>query len=261
MAVIREAHDRFRLRFADLERTGVLGLFRPEARDVDPYLICRAVIEVMRQASLRSPSGRLLLWNTYRVILARPDHEPLRAVVRLVHADLEAALAAEAAALGAEVVGELRVHLVADESGELAQGEAVVRVEFAPAAGRENGAPGELTVHFPGAAVAGQIENATVLPSRAPAAAGGRPCVLVWQGGRVRVPPGVVTAVGRAHAGQPERFIALAGVSPRISKQHFWLAPRAGAVAVGRFPSANPIEVAGTLVAAGAQIDVTDLPV
>ena len=263
-AVVREAHDRFRVRFADLERGGVLGLFRPPGREVDPFLICRAVVEVMRQASLRSASGRPLLWNEYRMILARADHAPLRALERQLRGDLESALVAEAARLGAEVVGDLRVHLAADDSDELGPGEAVVRVEFAPADRARADAPGDLTVRIAGQTISGLIENATVLPG--PRSAGGRPlaqerpCVLVWQGGRVRVPPGLVTAVGRAHAGQPPQFVPLAGVSTRISKQHFWLLPRAGAVTLGRFPSANPVEVAGALVAAGQQIELAELP-
>src|SRR5262245_46259134 len=132
--VIREAHNRFRVRFVDLERGGVLGMFRPQAREVDPFLICRAIAEVMRQASLRGPSGRPLLWNEYRLILAPVDLEPLRALGARMQSDLEGALAAEVAGLGAEVVGDLRIHVVADESGELASGEAVIRVDFAPTA-------------------------------------------------------------------------------------------------------------------------------
>lgn len=260
-AVMREAPDRFRVRFAELERGGLVGLFRPERREVDPFLICRAIGEILRQASLRSSAGRPLLWNHYRMILARADLEPLRALEQRLERDLVGALAAEAAALSAEVVGDLRVELVADESGELAAGEAVVRVEFAPASGARPAVQGgELTVNIAAATLSGEIRNATVLPA-SPAAAMGRACRLVWQAGSATIAPGVVTAVGRAHAGQPERFVALAGAGPRISKQHAWLLPGPAGVTVGRFPTANPVEVDGRLVTAGQQLDVVRLPV
>lgn len=258
-AVIRDAHNRFRVRFAELERGGVFGLFRPPGRDVDPFLICRAIAEIMRHASLRSPAGRPLLWNDYRVVLAPADLEPLRALEGRLQGDLETTLAAEAANLGAEVVGDLCIHLVADESGELPQGEAVVRVEFAPAGRAAAPGAGDLTVRLSGRAIAGMIENATVLP--ATRAAAGRACRLAWQGGSAAIAPGATTVVGRAHSGQPERFVPLAGVSTRISKQHVWILPDPAGVSVGRFASANPVEVDGKLVTRGQRALLVRLPV
>lgn len=255
-AVLREAHDRFRVRFAELERGGLLGLFRPPAREVDPFLICRAIVEIMRQASLRSPAGRTLLWNEYRMLLPAADLEPLRPLELRLRRELEAELAAEAARLGAEVAGDLRVHLVADESGELAAGEAVVRVGF----GRDAFAvgAGDMTVQISGHTISGAIENATVLPDTSPAA---RACRLSWAGGAASLPPGVQSRIGRPHAGAPDRFVALAGASARISKQHLWVTPGPAAIAIGRFAGANPVEVAGELIAAGQAIEVAELPV
>ena len=256
-AVIQEAHDRFRIRFAELERGGVAGMFRPERRQVDPFLLCRAIGEVLRLASLRSPAGRPLLWNDYRMILAPADLEPLRALGRRLERDLVSALAGEAAGLDAEVVGDLRVELVADESGELAPGEAVVRVGFAPDRSERASAGGELTVNIAAATLSGEIRNATVLAR--PAA--GRACRLAWQGGTALIAPGAMTAIGRAHQGEPERFVRLTGASPRINKQQAWLLPGPAGVTIGRFPAANPVEVDRRLVAAGQQIEVPQLPV
>ena len=258
-AVIRETHNRFRVRFAELERGGVLGLFRPPSRDVDPFLIGRAIVEIMRHASMRSPAGRPLLWNDYRMVLARADLEPLRALESRLRADLETALAAEAANLGAEVLGDLCVHLVADESGELGPGEAVVRVEFAPAGRGAAPGAGDLTMRVSSRALTGEIDNATVLPASRPAVAGS--CRLTWQAGSAAIPSGATTVVGRPHSAQPERFVPLAGASTRISKQHFWILPGPTGVTVGRFPSANPVEVDGNLIAAGQTVDLVRLPV
>ena len=258
-AVIRETHNRFRVRFAELERGGVLGLFRPPSRAVDPFLIGRAIVEIMRQASLRNPAGRPLLWNDYRMVLARADLEPLRALENRLRADLETTLAAEAASLGAEVVGDLCVHLVADESDELGPGEAVVRVEFAPADRAAAPDVGDLTMRVSSRALTGEIDNATVLPAARPAAAGS--CRLTWQAGTAAIPPGATTVVGRPHSAQPEQFVPLAGASTRISKQHLWLLPGPGAITIGRFPSANPVEVDGNLIAAGQRIELIRLPV
>src|SRR5688500_5574590 len=110
--ITREKPTQFRVRFAELEGR-VLDRFRPPDRMVDPYLVARAVVEVMRHASMRSAAGRLLAWNDYRVILAPGDLEPMRALEAHVRRDIEAALAAEARRLGADLVGDLRVHLVA----------------------------------------------------------------------------------------------------------------------------------------------------
>ncbi len=259
-AVIQEAHDRFRIRFAELERGGVGGLFRPERHQVDPLLLCRAIGEVLRQASLRSPAGRPLLWNQYRMILAPADLEPLRALGGRLERDLVSALAGEAASLDAEVVGDLRVELVADESGELAPGEAVVRVGFTQDLRERASAGGQLTVSVAAATLSGEIRNATVLSAR-PRPTAGRACRLAWQGGTALVAPGAMTAIGRAHQGEPERFVRLAGASPRINKQQAWLLPGPAAVTLGRFPSANPVEVDGRLIPAGQQIEIAELPV
>jgi hypothetical protein len=154
--ITREKLTQFRVRFAELEGR-VLDRFRPPERVVDPYLVARAVVEVMRHASMRSAAGRLLAWNEYRVILAPGDLEPMRVLAAHVRRDIEAALAAEARRLGAELVGDLRVHLVADEGGELALGEAVIRADFVAAQAAPVAAGSDMTVRADARSVAGEI--------------------------------------------------------------------------------------------------------
>ncbi len=256
----REKPNQFRIRFAELER-GVLDRLRPVARVVDPYLVCRAVVEVMRQASMRSAAGRLLVWNEYRIVMAPADLEPLRALERRLRGDLETALAGEARRLQAEVVGDVRVELVADEGGELAAGEAVIRADFAA---EKRGGDSQMTVWLSGRTIMGEIDTGSPEPAGATVAVPDRGhLVAAWQGGTARLPPDVRSVLGRPHAGVPDHFVALSGASARISKQQLWIQPGSGggAIAIGRFERANPVEVGGALVQAGHELRVESLPV
>jgi len=253
-AIARERHDLFRVDFRELERPGLRGLFRSEERPVDPFLLCRALAEIIQHASLRAASGRPLLWNEYWVVMPRADLEPLRALAGRLHRDLEDAVAGEAARLGAELVGELRIRIVADESGELSPGEATVRVDFAPDQGPLVQAAGELTIRVDSHTLAGAIDTAR---AAAAAAAAATRWVLSWPGGTAELTAGAQIAIGRPHQGAPPaHFIALTGASPRINKRHAWLWPGPGSIAIGRFASSNPVEVDGELVAAGESIQL-----
>ncbi|KAB2897022.1 MAG: DUF2662 domain-containing protein, partial [Kofleriaceae bacterium] len=149
MAILeREGPELFRVRFLDLARKVVKGLARDAVVHVDPYLLARAVAEVMHACTFRTARGGRLLWNEYRVILARGDFDLVRALQGPLERDLGAALAEEAAATGAELVGELRVSVVYDESDELRTGEATVRVAFQPTEKLAAPRSGELTVRF-----------------------------------------------------------------------------------------------------------------
>jgi hypothetical protein len=251
--ITREKLTQFRVRFAELEGR-VLDRFRPPERVVDPYLVARAVVEVMRHASMRSAAGRLLAWNEYRVILAPGDLEPMRVLAAHVRRDIEAALAAEARRLGAELVGDLRVHLVADEGGELALGEAVIRADFVAAQAAPVAAGSDMTVRADARSVAGEIRPPVHVADPAPS------CVVTWTGGHARVPAGVRTVLGRPHAAPPAAFVPLTGASTRVSKQQLWIEVGTAGVAIGRFEGANPVEVAGTLVEAGQEVHVATLP-
>lgn len=259
-AIVRERHGQFRVRFSELER-GVRGVFRPSDRPVDPFAICQAVVEIMRQASMRAASGRRLLWNGYRVVLAAADYEPLRALDSRLRGDIEQALTGEAARLDAELVGTIHVDVVADESGELAAGEAVIRADFVEPPARASASP-DITIRAHASMWAGEIDSgdpdSTVRDGGLVQVA---QCVLSWPGHQMVLPAGVRTVLGRPHAGAPAGFLALTGASTRINKQQLWVMPGLGQVVLGRMQGGNPVEVGGTLVSSGEEISVGNLPV
>ena len=253
MAVItKQAPDTFGVAFGELAKTR-----RGEPVVIDPFLIGRAIALVMRECSVRSAAGRPLLWNDYRVVLARRDFELVRPLQGLLERDLAGVLAHEAQARQAELVGELRVTVVYDEGDELAVGQGVVRVAFVPTqqlpAVRDN----EMTVRFDSFAVAGEIAVRAPKPSDTVFVGEETGGVFVrWPGGEAVLPAGTRIVVGRPHDGAPQPFVALAGASPKISKQHAWLSATATSVRVGRPAEANPVHVNGQLIASGGDVEV-----
>jgi hypothetical protein len=218
----------------------------------------------MRECTVRSAAGKPIVWNDYRVILARRDFDFIRPLQGPLERDLRLVLAEEAKTRKAELVGELRVTVVFDEADELPAGHGVVRVAFVPTDKLAAPRAGEMTMRLDAWAVAGEIiarapkpGSDTVLVADAPAAAG---CVVRWAGGRAALPPHAAVVVGRPHDGAPAQFIALTGAGSTVNKQHFFLVATGDRVRVGRFPKANPVHAGGTLVAAGDEIEVT-LPV
>ncbi len=259
-AVIRESADQYRVLFGELGRRG-LGRLRPrEKPHVDPYLIARAVAEVMRACTVRSALGCPLLWNEYRVILSRADFEPLRALYGTLERDLREVLTAEVQGLGAELVGELRVTLVVDEADELEPGDAVVRVAFVPTERFAASRAGEMTVQFDTRALGANAPPAPggstlYVPDSGEQAAG--TIVLRWPSGEAALPAGIPFVVGRPHPDAPARFVALTGASARINKQHLVMTAGFGNVRIGRLPSANPVHVDGRLLSAGEEIEAS----
>jgi hypothetical protein len=255
----REGPDRFRVRFHELARKVVKGLPRDAMVQVDPFLLARAVAEVMAACTFRTARGGRLLWNEYRVILARADFELVRALQGPLERDLGSALAEEAAATGAELVGELRVSVVYDESDELRPGDATIRVAFQPTEQLAAPRSGELTVRFDAAQLTGLMRavgsTETVIVQDTGAGVGS--VKVRWSGGDALLAAGTTFAVGRPHAGAPSPFIALAGASPRINKQQLWLAAAGGAsVRVGRYPAGNPVHVNGKALSPGEETTV-----
>ena len=257
--ITREKLTQFRVRFAELEGR-VLDRFRPPDRVVDPYLVARAVVGVMRHASMRSAAGRLLAWNDYRVILAPADLEPMRALEAHVRRDIEGELAEEATRLGADLLGAIRVQLVADEGNELAPGEAVIRADFVAALPAAATPDSDMTVRADARMVAGPLAPAPAADATVHVADRSPSCMVTWPGGVVRVPPGGRLVLGRPHASAPAAFVPLTGASTRISKQQLWIAADARGVTVGRIEGANPVEVAGVLVAPGHELRIATLP-
>ncbi|HEY3358213.1 MAG TPA: FhaA domain-containing protein [Polyangia bacterium] len=270
-AVTPESPTQYHVRFADLGRRGLGRVLRAGAVQVDPYLIGRALAEVMRACTVRGASGRRLLWNEYRVVLARGDFEPLRALAGPLDRDLTEVLTRAVKERHAELVGPLRVHLVVEEGHELEPGHAVVRVAFSPAERLAAPADGELTVGLDAWAAGrrpappphggGRAQDArdgsTV--HVAEAAEAGRRCRLAWDGGEAILPAGVTVVLGRPHAEPPPHFVALLGASTRVSKQHAWVAVGPAAVTIGRFSTANPVHVNGAPVPAAGEV-TTDEP-
>lgn len=258
-AIRKDSVDQFRVTFGELAKVK-----RGEVVQVDPFLIARAVALVMRECTVRSASGRSLLWNEYRVVLARQDFDLVRALQGPLEKDLQQVLTQEAQAREADLVGELRITVVFDESDELPAGQGVVRVGFVPTERLIQPRAGEMTVRLDGWAVAGEI---VARAPKAPAdtqfvddTGGGERCTLHWPGGEARLDVGVTVMVGRPHAEAPARFIALTGAGAKVNKQHFWIALGASSVRVGRLATANPVHVNGQPVAASQEVEAT-LPV
>lgn len=256
MAPIRkESVDQFRVSFSELAKAK-----RGEIVQVDPFLIARAVSLVMRECTVRSAAGRSILWNEYRVILARQDFDLVRSLQGPLEKDLQQVLAQEAKAREADLVGALRITVVFDEGDELPAGQGVVRVAFVPTEKLVQPRAGEMTVRLDGWAVAGEIVART--PS-APAdtmfvddsAAGGDRYTLQWPGGDVKLELGATRMVGRPHPEAPAGFLALTGAGAKVNKQHFWIALGPSSVRVGRLATANPVHVNGQAVAAGEEIE------
>jgi len=265
-AIGKEAGNQFRVDFGALASGGLRRMISGEAVQVDPFLIGRAITHIMQRCSLRSAGGQRMLWNEYRVILARADFDPLRALQEHLVRDLISVLSQEALRLGGSLVGDLCVHLVVDELHELPAGEAVIRVGFAPNESLAAPAAGEMTVRVdvlrpPAGVTSGEVDGsgATVrVDEVAPGTAGEwRPYLVRWIGGEAVAPPGVRSILGRPHQSAPERFIALRQAGARINKQHLWILPSAWTVVVGRFPSANPVHVNGAPLPPASEVEVS----
>jgi hypothetical protein len=252
-ALTREGPSQFRVRFEDLARRGLGRLLRRDFVQVDPFLIGRAVTEVMGACTVRSATGRSLLWNDYRVVLARADFELLGALQGALDADIQQALRRVVAERDAELVGDLRVTIVVDEADELAAGHAVVRAAFVPTERLSAPIAGQMTVRFDEmSALHRELRTVCVGDTDVDDAR----YALEWAHGRVTAALEGTTWVGRPHPEPPERFIALEGASTKINKLHFTLVASPGGVTIARPPSANPVQVGDRALPAGEQIEI-----
>lgn len=259
MAAIRkDSIDQYRVQFGEIAKVR-----RGEPVLVDPFLIARAVALVMRECTVRSAAGRPILWNEYRVILARGDFDLVRSLQGPLERDLATVLAQEAQSRQAELVGALRITVVFDEADELPAGQGVVRVAFVPTERLVEPRAGEMTVRLDGWAVAGEIAART--PKASPdtvfvtdtGSGGTGEVVLAWPGGEVPLAVGATVVVGRPHPDAPPQFVALGGAGAKVNKQHFWIAVTKSGVRIGRLATANPVHVDGKPLTASEEIDVT----
>jgi hypothetical protein len=252
-AISKDGIDQFRVRFAELAKVR-----RGEPVQIDPYLIAQAIGHVMRECNVRSALGKPLVWNEYRMILARRDFDSIRPLQAPLERDLKTVLAQEARTRQAELVGELRVTVVFDEADELAQSEGVVRVGFVPTERLGAPKPGEMTMRVDSFAVAGEIAVKSPSPTDTvivdDQTAPGH--VLFWAGGSAPLPLGTTVVVGRPHPEAPKHFIALTGAGSKVNKQHVWIAATSTSLRIGRFAKANPVHVNGQPVAAGEDLQV-----
>lgn len=254
MAAIRkDGVDQFRVRFADLVRAR-----RGDPVQIDPYLIAQAIGLVMRECSVRSALGKPIVWNEYRLILARRDFDLIRPLQVLLERDLKTVLAQEARAREAELVGELRVTVVFDEADELPAGEGVVRVAFVPTEKLAAPRPGEMTMRLDSWAMSGEIAVRPAAPTDTvivdDTATSGH--ALSWAGGSAPLALGTTVVVGRPHPDPPAHFIALTGAGATVNKQHFWIVATPTSARIGRFAKANPVHVNGQPIAAGEDLEV-----
>jgi hypothetical protein len=245
-AIRKDSADQFRIAFGELAKVR-----RGDPVQVDPFLIGRAVALVMKECTVRSASGRALLWNDYRVVLARRDFELVRPLQHSLDRDLRAVLVKEATARNAELVGELRVNVVFDEAHELPVGEGVIRALFVPT---EKLRAGEMTVRFDGREIAGEIDAKadTVFVDDSLAGA----YTLRWPGGAAPLAIGRDVVVGRPHDGAPASFVALTGATSKVNKQQLRIAVGPTTVRIARLSGANPVHVNGQPIAAGEELEV-----
>ncbi|MDQ3339579.1 MAG: DUF3662 domain-containing protein [Myxococcota bacterium] len=253
-ALTLEALDQYRVRFVELARAK-----RGQPIQIDPFLIAQAIAGVMRECTVRSATGRPIVWNEYRLILSRRDFDLIRPLQTILERDLKHILAQEAKARAAELVGELRITVVFDEADELPLSEGVVRVAFVPTAQLAAPRFGEMTMRLDSFAVSGEIA--------ARAASSPTDTVIVddstqtthalrWSGGVAHFSAGTTIVVGRPHPEAPSRFISLIGAGTKVNKQHFWIAATPSAVRVGRFAKANPVHVNGQSIGGGEEVEV-----
>jgi hypothetical protein len=260
-AISQTSPNQFEVRF-DAVGGLVERLLGGKPQAVDPYRIAQAIAEVMRGCTVRSAGGKRLVWNEYRVILAQADFAQLRALESYLQRDLAAVLSEEARRLGGELVGELCVHVISDESAELGTGRGVIRVGFVPTAQLSAPQHGEMTVRL--GAVAGIIQGARAAPDVTVGVSDSveldpslAPYHLDWPGGSVPLALGVRVTVGRPHPGHPADFVALTGASTKINKQHAWVIAMASRAVVGRMADANPVHVDGVSLGAGEERELT----
>jgi hypothetical protein len=254
MAAIRkDGLDQFHVRFAELAKAR-----RGEAVQIDPFLIAQAIGLVMRECNVRSALGKPLVWNEYRLILARRDFDLIRPLQGPLERDLKTVLAQEAKTREAELVGDLRVTVVFDEADELATSEGVVRVAFVPTEKLSAPRPGEMTMRLDAWAVSGEIAVKPAAPTDTVIVddTTGSTHAVYWAGGSATLPLGQTVVVGRPHAEAPPQFIALTGAGAKVNKQHFWIVASGTSARIGRFAKANPVHVNGQPIAAGEDLEV-----
>jgi hypothetical protein len=257
----RDEHDpqTFHIDWAGL-RAGRNPWRRGRKVAVDPFLIAKAVKEVMRACPHRSATGSPLVWNDYAVFLDLTDWSRINKLEGTLARDLGSVVEKELTSLKAEMVGPLNVRLVRDESGSVRDGGAIVKGDFTEAEKLATPDPSEMTVRV-GRPIATRplVDPPTVrVPEESLDGGGLR---VEWERGQASVPQGSRIVLGRPHQPNSEGFVGLSGANAKINKRHLWIEAGGGGVIIGRFSEANPVEVSGRLIQSGGQIAVDHFPV
>ena len=225
---------------------------------VDPFLVAKAVKEVMRVCPHRTATGSPLVWNDFAVFLDLTDWSRIKKLETTLVRDLGGVVEKELGALKAEMVGPLNVRLVRDESGAVRDGGAIVKGDFTEAERMATPDPSEMTVRV-GRPVTPLIDPPTQRVREESLDHGG--LRVEWDRGSTNVPDGSRVVMGRPHQPSAAGFVALNGAGSKINKRQLWIEAGAGGVLIGRFSEANPVEVAGRLIQSGGQIAVDNFPV
>ena len=228
---------------------------------VDPFLVAKAVKEVMRKCPNRTATGGPLVWNDYSVFLDLADWTRIKKLETTLVRDLGGVVEKELATLKAEMVGPLNVRLLRDESGNVRPGMAVLKADFTEARKMAPPDPSEMTVRIGKPAAPSLTDLPTERVPEMPVPNGGSGLRVLWDRGSAMVAGGTRIVLGRPHQPASPGFVALTGAASKINKRHVWIEAGGGGVIIGRFSEANPVEVGGRLVQQGGQIAVDSFPV
>ncbi len=257
-ALTDDGDHRYTVDFRALRWGKVGAMLRNEQVQVDPHLISEALCAVMRRCTVRDARGDALVWNEYKIFLARADHSRLRPLETRLHGDLPGLLHEQLLEQKADLVGDLCVRLMVDEAGDVEESNAIVLVGFVPNKDLASSSDDEVTVRVnkQGRRVA---EAANTQRIEEPASGDGVHIVMAQ--GRRFLPAGTRVMIGRPHPNAPPNFLALAGADKTINKRQLWLEADEHGVIVGRMSNANPVQVNGRLVQPGGELLVEALPV
>jgi hypothetical protein len=234
---------------------------RAHKANVDPFLVAKAVKQVMRQCPNRTATGGPLVWNDFSVFLDLADWTRIKKLESTLVRDLGGVVEKEMATLKAEMVGPLNVRLLRDESGNVRPGTAVLKADFTEARRMAPPDPSEMTVRIGKPAAPSLTDLPTERVPELPVPNGGSGLRVQWDRGSAMVAGGTRIVLGRPHQPASPGFVALTGAASKINKRHLWIEAGGGGVIIGRFSEANPVEVGGRLVQQGGQIAVDSFPV
>jgi len=234
---------------------------RAQKAMVDPFLVAKAVKEVMKMCPNRRATGRPLVWNDYSVFLDIADWTRIKKLESTLVRDLGGVVEKELAGLKAEMVGPLNVRLLRDESGNVRPGTGIVKADFTEARKMATPDSTEMTVRVGKPAAPSLTDLPTERVPETPLSDGGSGLRVKWKGGTANVEGGTRIVLGRPHQPSSPGFVPLTGAASKINKRHLWIEGGGGGAIIGRFSGANPVEVAGRLVQQGGQIAVDKFPV